>query len=150
MLTVEAQKRLTCVSALERRYIPASVPVTFITVLQAIPMLVSVLVSGQQARMGNPGPVVLEKQQTQMMHPSFPGFAPPGASPAHAAQGAPPAQQARAGDAAPAAAAPGTQQMHVPTFVVNAGQPNEVRAMFWICRLGAGAMLQNDQNWPVC
>ena len=41
-------------------------------------MLVSVLVSGQQARTGNPGPVLLEQQQTQEMHfPSFPGQAPP-------------------------------------------------------------------------
>ena len=31
-------------------------------------MLVSVLVSGQQARTGNPGPVLLEQQQTQEMH----------------------------------------------------------------------------------
>ena len=45
-------------------------------------MLVSVLVSGQQARTGNPGPVVLEQQQTQEMHlPPFPGQAPPGAAP---------------------------------------------------------------------
>ena len=51
--------------------------------LQAIPMLVSVLVSGQQARTGNPGPVILEQQQTHEMHlPSFPSQAPPGAVPA--------------------------------------------------------------------
>ena len=92
--------------------------------------------------MGNPGPVVLEQQQPQVMHPSFPGFAPPGAAPTQAPQGPPSAQQARAQDPAPAAAAPGSQQMHVPTFVVNAGQPNEVRAISWLCRLGAGPILQ--------
>lgn len=40
--------------------------------LQAIPMLVSVLVSGQQARMGNPGPVFLEQQHTSEVHIPFP------------------------------------------------------------------------------
>ena len=47
--------------------------------LQAIPMLVSVLVSGQQARTGNPGPVVLEQQQThEVQFPFFPGHPSPG------------------------------------------------------------------------
>lgn len=158
--------------------------------LQAIPMLVSVLVSGQQARTGNPGPVVLEQQQTHEMHlPSFPGQATPGAVPAQVgtsilrphtvkgpdllprcyasflggtplsacaacstsacgtscacmadppandrqhtqaaniAHGAPAAQQARAGTQPQAAAGASGQQMRVPTFVVNAGQPDEV------------------------
>ena len=40
--------------------------------LQAIPMLVSVLVSGQQARMGNPGPVFLEHQHTSEVHIPLP------------------------------------------------------------------------------
>lgn len=44
---------------------------------QAIPMLVSVLVSGQQARTGNPGPVLLEQQHTTEMHFPFFGAQPP-------------------------------------------------------------------------
>ena len=35
-------------------------------------MLVSVLVSGQQARTGNPGPVFLEQQHTSEVHIPFP------------------------------------------------------------------------------
>ena len=46
---------------------------------------------------------------------------------ANTAQGVPAAQQARPGAQAQAGAAAGGQQMRVPTFVVNAGQPNEVR-----------------------
>ena len=47
---------------------------------------------------------------------------------ANSAQAVPAAQQARAGAQAQPAGAPGGQQMRVPTFVVNAGQPNEVTA----------------------